>query len=473
VSQSIELSYETHMTDTRLWFESALLPEGWATRVRCTIASGRLVRVERDTPAADGDERHAIGLPGLPNVHSHAFQRAMAGLAERRSPGSDSFWTWRETMYHFVERLDPDDVEAVACLAYAEMLECGFTRVGEFHYLHRDPLGQPYLDIAEMATRIAAAAQTTGIGLTLLPSFYAHGGFGARALTAAGQRRFVNSVEAFGRLVDRSREAIAPLDAATLGLAPHSLRAVVPDELQAMIALADDLGRDTPMHVHVAEQTKEVDDCLAWSGARPVAWLLDHAPVDARWCLIHGTHATDDELRAVAAQGATIGLCPITEGSLGDGVFGARTFLGASGAIAIGTDSNVLIDAAQELRTLEYVQRLTHRERNVLTTTPGESSGRRLFDAVRLGGSRALGVDGGGIRPDAPADLIALQPRHPAVVGRRGDALLDGWIFAARDTPIERVWRGGRLVVVNGRHVDRDAIDTRFRHTLERLLASA
>jgi formimidoylglutamate deiminase len=463
------------MTDKRLWFESALLPDGWAARVRCTIAGGRFVRVERDASAADDDERHAIGVPGVPNVHSHAFQRAMAGLAERRSPGSDSFWTWRETMYRFVEWLDPDDVEAVACQAYAEMLECGFTRVGEFHYLHRDQLGQPYTNIAEMATRIAAAASATGIGLTLLPSFYAHGGVGGGRLTAGGQLRFVNSVEAFERLVERGREAIAPLDAASLGLAPHSLRAVTPDELNAMIALADDLGPDTRMHIHVAEQTKEVDDCLAWSGARPVAWLLDHAPVDKRWCLVHGTHTTDDELRAVAARGATIGLCPITEGSLGDGVFGARTFLAADGAIAIGTDSNVLIDAPQELRTIEYVQRLTHRERNVLTKTPGESSGRRLFDAVRSGGARALGIDveTHGIAEGAAADVIALQPRHVALAGRSGDALLDGWIFAARESPIDRVWRGGRLVVVNGRHVDRDAIEARFRATLERLLAGS
>jgi formimidoylglutamate deiminase len=469
------------MSETRLWFESARLPDGWAARVRCTIANGRLSRVERDTPAADGDTRHAIGLPGLPNVHSHAFQRAMAGLAERRSPGSDSFWTWRETMYRFVERLDPDDVEAVACQAYVEMLESGFTRVGEFHYLHHDPAGQPYAHLAEMATRIAAAAARTGIGLTLLPSFYAHGGFGPRPLTAAGQHRFVTNVDTFARLVEGCQQAIASLDAAHLGLAPHSLRAVSPDELQAIIALGDHLGglRDgrVPMHMHVAEQVKEVEDCVAWSGARPVAWLLDHAPVDAHWCLIHGTHATAPELHTVASRGATIGLCPITEGSLGDGIFGARTFLGHAGAIAIGTDSNVLIDAAQELRTLEYVQRLTHRERNVLTTAPGDSSGRTLFDAVLAGGSRALGVTppaGGsiGIVAGAPADLIALNPDHAALTGRSGDALLDGWIFAARESPIDRVWRGGREVVVNGRHIDRHAIEARFRYTLAKLLAS-
>jgi formiminoglutamate deiminase len=462
------------MSDTRLWFESALVPDGWATHVRCRIVLGRIVRLERNVSAGDEDERHAIGVPGLPNVHSHTFQRAMAGLAERRSPGSDSFWTWRETMYRFVEQLNPDDVEAVASQAFVEMLESGFTRVGEFHYLHHDSTGQPYADDAELAMRIAAAAAETGIGLTLLPSFYAHGGFGGRPLTAAGQRRFRNSIDGFAHLVEGCRRAIASLDAANLGLAPHSLRAVSPQELESIVALADgmDGGRATPIHMHVAEQVKEVDDCVAWSGARPVAWLLDHAPVDRRWCIIHGTHATDDELRAVASRDAVIGLCPITEASLGDGLFGARTFLTQGGAVAIGTDSNVLIDAPQELRTLEYVQRLAHRERNVLAATPGASSGRALFDAALAGGSRALAVAslGVGIVEGAPADLIALDPDHAALAQRAGDTLLDGWIFAARESPIDCVWRSGRQVVVGGRHVKREAIDRRFRAVLKRLI---
>ncbi len=459
------------MSVTRqLWFETALLPDGWARGVRIAITNGRITGVTRETThdAAAGDERHAIGLPGLLNVHSHAFQRAMAGLAERRSPGNDSFWTWRETMYRFVERLDPDDVEAVAAQAYIEMLESGFTRVGEFHYLHHDASGLPYANVAEMAVRMAAAAAAdqADIGLTLLPSFYAHAGFGGQP-PAAGQRRFITNVDDFARLVDASRRAVVSLDDVVIGLAPHSLRAVAPEELERVIALADAM---MPIHIHVAEQMKEVQDCFFWSGARPVAWLLDRAPVNERWCLIHGTHATDPELQAVASRGAVIGLCPITEGSLGDGIFGARAFLGAGGAIAIGTDSNVLIDAAQELRTLEYVQRLNHRERNVLTTQPGESTGRTLLDATLTGGSRALGVNAGRLAEGAAADIITLNPAHPALIARRDDDLLDAWIFAARDAAIDRVWHAGREVVTSGRHLHRAAIESRFRTTMNKLL---
>jgi formimidoylglutamate deiminase len=462
------------MSETRtLWFERALLPDGWARGVRVTVtaANGRIAKVERDVVASGrragdvaggADERHAIGLPGLLNVHSHAFQRAMAGLAERRSPGNDSFWTWRETMYRFVGRLDPDDVEAVAAQAYVEMLESGFTRVGEFHYLHHDPAGCAYANVAEMAVRIAAAAAESGIGLTLLPSFYAHGGFGGQPPTA-GQRRFITDVDQFANLVAASRQ----LEDVDVGIAPHSLRAVAPEELARVIELVD---ARTPIHIHVAEQVKEVQDCFFWSGARPVEWLLDHAPVNERWCLIHGTHATEPELQNVASCGAVIGLCPVTEGSLGDGIFSARPFLRAGGKIATGTDSNVLIDAAQELRTLEYVQRLSVRERNVVAPEPGASTGRALLDATLAGGSRALGVDAGRIAEGAAADLISLDPNHPALIVRDEDDLLDGWIFAARDRAIDRVWRGGREVVKDGRHINRDAIQARFCRTLARLV---
>jgi len=334
---------------TRLHFASALLPSGWANDVQVVVAAGAIAAVTPGVAPAAGDERHAIALPGLASLHSHAFQRGMAGLAELRGDSTDTFWTWRETMYRFALAMTPDDVAAVATLLYVEMLERGFTRVGEFHYLHHDPDGSPYTDLAEMAARIAQAAEASGIALTLLPSFYAHSSFGGAA-PHAGQRRFICSVDQFAELMTASRKTIANLPDATIGIAPHSLRAVTPDELRAIMPLAD----GGPVHIHAAEQVKEVEDCLAWSGRRPVQWLLEHAPVDRRWCLIHATHTTDAEIAAFAGTGAVAGLCPITEASLGDGIFPAREFLDAGGTFGVGTDSNVLVGIADELRQLEY-----------------------------------------------------------------------------------------------------------------------
>ncbi|MCW3838438.1 formimidoylglutamate deiminase [Sphingomonas canadensis] len=444
-----------------LWFEQALLPGGWASRVRLSIANGRICGIETGADARPGDERHAIGLPGLPNLHSHAFQRGMAGLAEARGPGSDDFWSWRELMYRFVARIGPDELEAIAAQAYAEMLEAGFTRVGEFHYLHHAPGGGRYGDIAEMSGRIAAAAQAAGIGLTLLPVFYAHSGFGG-APPGEAQARFVTSPEVFGDLVDRSRAKLGDGDLA--GIAPHSLRAATPDELRAILPVAD--GR--PVHIHIAEQLREVEDCLGWSGRRPVEWLLGEMPVDPDWCLVHATHITPGEREALAASGAAAGLCPVTEANLGDGIFPAAAFLDAGGRIGVGTDSNVRIDAAEELRLLEYGQRLTARARNVLAQD-GTSTGGRLFRAALSGGGQALGAPSG-LAPGNWADIVSLDASDPALADRSGDALLDSWIFAAR-RPVDCVWRMGAKQVSGGRHRHREAIEARFRAALARLTA--
>ena len=448
-----------------LWLETVLLPGGWADRVRLSHAGGRISAIDIGVDPAPGDHRGGIGVPGLPNLHSHAFQRGMAGLAEVRGRPDDDFWSWREVMYRFNDRLDPDDIEAIAALAFAEMLEGGFTRVGEFHYLHHDRDGRPYADLAELAGRIAAAAQSTGIGLTLLPVFYAHSGFGGRAPTE-GQRRFINDPERFGRLVEASRKACAGLPDAVVGVAPHSLRAVTPEELVEIAGLAP----DGPIHIHIAEQMREVEDCIAWSGQRPVDWLLNAMAVDKRWCLVHATHLTEAETKALAASGATAGLCPITEANLGDGVFPAADYLAAGGAFGIGSDSNVLICAAEELRTLEYAQRLTRRARNVLARPEQPSVGRGLFDAALAGGAQALGQDQTGLAIGAALDVIVLDPDHPSLVGRRGDALLDGWIFAGRHGVIDAVWRAGRLVVRQGRHVEAQAIGARYKAVLRKVL---
>lgn len=451
---------------SRLHFASALLPSGWANDVQVVVTTGAIAEVTPGVAPAVGDERHAIALPGLASLHSHAFQRGMAGLAELRGDSTDTFWTWRDTMYRFALSMTPDDVAAVATLLYVEMLEQGFTRVGEFHYLHHDRDGSHYADLGEMAARIAQAAEASGIALTLLPSFYAHGSFGGAA-PHDGQRRFICSVDQFAALMAASREAIGHLPGANIGIAPHSLRAVTPDELAAIIPLA----AGGPVHIHAAEQVKEVEDCLAWSGRRPVQWLLEHAPVDPRWCLIHATHTTDEEISAFARTGAVAGLCPITEASLGDGVFPAREFLAAGGAFGVGTDSNVLVGVADELRQLEYGQRLRHRARNVLSGGAGRSTGRTLFDHTLAGGAQAMAQAMVGITPGSRADIVTLDAAHPSLAGRRGDAVIDGWIFAAGSGAIDCVWAGGDKVVEGGRHRLRQAAHERFNAAVQRLIA--
>ena len=396
---------------TTLWFRTALLPTGWAHGVGVDVSQGRITAVRPDTTAQPGDECHAVAIPGLANVHSHTFQRAMAGLAEVAGPASDDFWTWREVMYAFVDRLGPDDVEAIAAWAFAEMLESGFTRVAEFHYLHHAPDGRPYAQLGELATRIAAAAAITGIGLTLLPVLYSYGNFGGLAPGGA-QRRFLNDSERFARLLGASHAALQSLEGAILGVAPHSLRAVAPPDLDQVAQLL----AEGPVHIHIAEQLREVNDCLAWSGRRPVEWLLDHAAVDSRWCLVHATHLTPAETLALAGSGAVAGLCPVTEANLGDGIFPALEYLAADGAFGVGTDSNVRIDASAELCALEYSQRLSRQRRNVLAGAPGHSTGRRLFDAAFRGGNQAAGTPQLGLLAGAPG-APATAPR-PAAPGR-------------------------------------------------------
>ncbi|NBB65672.1 formimidoylglutamate deiminase, partial [Pseudomonas sp. ODNR1LW] len=373
------VSPEAEPVDLALWFESALLPGGWAKNVRIGVRAGRIAGLETGVERASTDAGGGIGLPGVTNVHSHAFQRAMAGLTEARGPSDDDFWTWRELMYRFLDRGGPDEIEAITALAFAEMLEGGFTRVTEFHYLHNDPAGRTYADRSEIAGRVVSAAQASGIALTLLPVFYAHSGFGGLP-PSHGQRRFISDIDGFADLVTDCRRLTEGLPDARVGVAPHSLRAVAPDEL----ALLPGLAQGGPVHIHVAEQTREVENCLAWSGARPVEWLLDHAPVDDHWCLIHATHVTGSEWRQVIARGAVVGLCPITEANLGDGVFPAADFMRAGGLFGVGTDSNVQIGLAEELRMLEYSQRLALRGR-ALAADPGRSTGRALFERALQG----------------------------------------------------------------------------------------
>lgn len=446
----------------QLWFERAYLPAGWADRVRITITDGVIASVETGQDAGPGDERHGVALPGLCNVHSHGFQRGMAGMSERRGRPDDDFWSWREVMYRFLDRLTPDDIAAISAQAYVEMIESGFTRVGEFHYLHNDVDGARYADPAETAGAIVAAADEAGIGLTLLPVFYAHADFGG-APPAPGQRRFISNVDGFAALIDASRAKL-PSDA-VLGVAPHSLRAVTPDELREIVPLAC----GGPLHIHAAEQVREVEACVAWSGARPVEWLLDNAQVDANWCLIHSTHVDAHECERLADSGAVAGLCPVTEANLGDGIFPAVDFLAAGGRFGVGTDSNILIDAASELRAIEYSQRLQRRKRALLVDDAEPSVGASLYARALAGGAQALGVATGLARGNA-ADIVALDTDQPALFGGADD-MLDRWIFAGRSGAVDAVWRAGRQVVREGRHVAAEPVAARYRRTIAGLLA--
>jgi len=452
---------------TAIHFDSVLLPDGWAADVRVAIEAGRIAALERNAAPRAGEERVAAALPGMPNVHSHAFQRGMAGLTEFRGPDADNFWSWRTLMYRFVGRMSPEDLEAISAQAFIEMLEAGFTRVGEFHYVHHDPVGASYANPAEMTERVAAAASEAGIALTLLPVFYAHGGFGG-APANEGQRRFLLDTARFARLLEESRRIIANLPDAMLGVAPHSLRAVTPEELARVVALAP----EGPIHIHAAEQTGEVDQCVAWSGARPVQWLLDKANVDARWCLVHATHMTALEIARLAASGAVAGFCPVTEANLGDGIAPAQPFIAADGAFGIGTDSNVSISVCEELKQLEYSQRLRDRARNVIASGATRSTGRALFDGALRGGARAMGVNAAqtGIVVGAPADFVALDLTSPVLVERREDALLDSLVFAGGKHCIESVWRAGAKVVANGKHRAREEVGRRYREALARVL---
>ena len=459
------------MTATTLFAESALLPGGWARDVLFEIAGdGSLAAVTPD--AAGGDlaryAHRAAGpvLPGMPNLHSHAFQRAMAGLTERAGgAGEDSFWTWRRVMYDFVGRLTPGQVEAIAAQLYVEMLKAGYTAVGEFHYLHHNADGRPYADPAEMSERIVRAARATGIGLTLLPVLYACGGFGGRP-AGPGQRRFLHDLDGFLALVCGLIERHGRDPQLRVGIAPHSLRAVTPELLAGAVAGLAGIDAAAPVHIHVAEQTEEVEECIAWSGQRPVEWLLDHAPVGAHWCLVHATHMTEAETGRLAASGAVAGLCPTTEANLGDGLFPAREYLRRGGAIGIGSDSHVSVSPVEELRWLEYGQRLVHRRRNLLA-----GSGAALYRAALVGGAWALGRPVGKLAAGCRADLVVLDAERPTLVGKSGDTLLDALVFAGNDNLVRDVMVGGRWLVEDGHHVAEHAVLARYRAALAELTA--
>lgn len=445
-----------------LFAAQALLPGGWARNVLVQWdAAGRITGVDTDARAPAG-QPVAAGplLPGLPNLHSHAFQRAFAGLAEYRAERQDSFWSWRQLMYRFAAHITPGQMQAIATWLYVEMLEAGYTRVCEFHYLHHNHTGQPYADDARMSLALLHAARTAGIGITLLPALYQSSGFGARP-PHAQQARFIRSTASMLSLLERLRP-IAQAQGAVLGLALHSLRAVPPDSLQAAVQGITALDPQAPIHIHIAEQQQEVDDCIAWSGQRPVQWLLDHAPVDARWCLVHATRMTPDEHAAAARTGAVVGLCPSTEANLGDGIFDLPLWLQHGGRWGLGSDSHICVNAAEELLLLEYGQRLSRRQRNVLAhATQPEVATAMSLQAVQGGAQAAghgIGAGLAGIAVGRQADLVVLDAQHLALRGLPAHSMLSAHVFGSqRSSALDSLWVAGVRRVAQGRHALHEA----------------
>ncbi|MBU2484997.1 MAG: formimidoylglutamate deiminase [Alphaproteobacteria bacterium] len=447
-----------------VWAEKALLENGWAKNVLIGISPDGLIEsIETDQPS--GGDTVGILLPAPANCHSHAFQRAMAGLTEKRGPNpSDSFWTWRQLMFRFLDRLTPDHVEAIAAFVQMEMLEAGYSANVEFHYLHHQPGGVPYANVAEMAERIAAASAVSGMGLTLLPVHYQYGGCDKRPL-GPGQIRFGNTLDAYAALHAKSAEALAHLPPdSRIGVAPHSLRAVATENLVHHAELAG----ENPLHMHLAEQIAEVEEIEAAHGKRPVELVLDTMELSSRRCFIHCTQMLPHETEGLARSGAIAGLCPITESSLGDGIFDGVRWFENGGAIAVGSDSNIRISLSEELRTLDYSQRLRDHSRAALAT-PDKSTGRRLLDAVNAGGAAASARNNGALAVGRLADMMALDSGAVDLIGRHGDTLLDCYMFAGDDRMVEHVWSAGRHMVQGGRHIKREAIVQAYARTMREL----
>ena len=446
------------MNERSLFASHALLPTGWARDVLLYWnEQGLLTDVKSKAACPEGTFQTAGPLlPGMPNLHSHAFQRAFGGLTEYRGAAQDSFWSWRSLMYRLAAAITPEQLEAIATGLYVEMLEAGYTSVCEFHYVHHDHDGRPYADDAALSMCLLRAAARAGMGLTLLPVLYQTSGFGGTS-PSAGQRRFIRSTDNMLALLQKLKP-LCESQCARLGLAPHSLRAVPPDSLREALAGLYALDVTAPVHIHIAEQTAEVDACQAWSGQRPVQWLLDHTPVDARWCLVHATHMTPEESICAARTDAVAGLCPSTEANLGDGIFDAASWLQGGGRWGVGSDSHACVNAAEELMLLEYSQRLATRQRNVLASTEQPSVATAMTLAAVAGGAQASARPVSGLAVGQQADMVALDAPHSLLRDLPSpEAMLSAHVFAShRQSALQQVWVAGRVQVQSGRHILHD-----------------
>jgi len=454
-----------------LYSDDVLLPTGWASRVRIEVDAGGDIASVRTGSTPQGAERLAGPvLPGMASLHSHAFQRAMAGLAETRGSTKDDFWGWRELMYRFVARLTPAQAIAVARFAYIEMLKSGYTAVGEFHYVHNDGSGQRYSNVAEMSLAHVEAARDAGIAITMLPVLYSHGNFGGAPL-GPHQQRFRTDPDTLLEIFRSVRSATAGHADVRTGVAPHSLRAVDLDGLQDLLAGLGEIDSEAPVHIHAAEQMREVTDSIAFSGQRPVEWLLEHLPVDRRWCVVHATHLTDSETHSLAQCGAVAGLCPTTEGNLGDGIFPLSAYRAAGGRFGIGCDSHVSRNPFEELRLLEYVQRLVLRRRSVSSGAISAAVGTTLWLEAAAGGAQALGRTMGAIAPGNRADLVVLDANRPDLAGRSGDTIANAAVFSGSEGLVRDVMVGGRWRVREGRHPREVEACADYKRVVRELLA--
>jgi len=442
----------------RLFAKTALLKNGWADDVLIEIDDvGTIIAIESNGTSKGADVISSPLIPGMANLHSHAFQRVMAGMAERLTNPADSFWTWRDIMYKLVANLTPDQMEAIALRLYVECLKQGYTGLCEFHYVHHQTDGRPYDNIAETSLAVINAAKRAGIALTHLPVLYSYSGFGSQPL-GDGQKRFGNDVDGILKIIEACKSHIPYHPDLSVGLALHSLRAVDKSAMTAAVA-----SIDSPIHIHIAEQMKEVNDCINWSGKRPVEWLYDNAEIDENWCLIHATHLTDRECDAIAKSGAVAGICPTTEGNLGDGLFLLDRYLKAGGRMGVGSDSHVSQSPVEELRLLEYGQRLHHQRRNISAGPNTPSVGRTLWESAALGGAQAAGRGCGTIEIGKRADFVVLDGGHVNLAGRRGDMILDSFIFAGNDNLVRDVMVGGKWVVKTGVHALEDESAAAFK----------
>ncbi len=447
-----------------IFAKNARLCNNWATNVRVCVTDGQISEIDLETQALPNDIRVDTLLPAIPNLHSHSFQRAMAGMTEYRAKDRESFWTWRDLMFSFLEHLKPEDIMAIAAMSFLEMQKAGYASVGEFHYIHHAQSGKHYANLGELSHKIMEAAYITGIGLTHLPVLYTYGSE-RRDTLVGGRLRFGNTLNQFEELFSEIENGLKNLyHDARLGVAAHSLRAVSPNDINHLASMF----KKIPFHLHVSEQEKEVKDIQVAYGAKPVEWLLKNADINSRWCLIHATHMTNWETQALANSGAVAGLCPITEANLGDGIFNGTKFLEADGSFGVGSDSNVNISLAEELRTLEYSQRLLHKERNMMVNGIG-SIGESLYLGAASGGAKALGRPCGTISVGRLADLVAIDSSDPSLCALSNNQLLDGFTFAAKDNVITDLWSSGRHQVRDGRHIAEEYIKNLYRKTVSDL----